>query len=41
MPAARLSAYALWILLGGAALGASAVAVRLLTKKQTDKPLRF
>jgi hypothetical protein len=41
MPAARLSAYALWILLGGAALGASAVAVRLFTKKQTDKPLRF
>lgn len=41
MPPARLSAYALWILFGGAALGASAVAVRLLTKKQTDKPLRF
>ena len=41
VPAKGLSTYFLWIALGAAALGASAVAVRLITKKQTDKPLRY
>lgn len=41
VPARGLPTYFLWIALGAAALGASAVAVRLITKKQTDKPLRY
>lgn len=41
IPVESLSTYFVWIALGAAALGTSAVAVRLFTKKQTDKPLRY
>lgn len=41
IPVEGLPTYFLWIALGAAALGTSAVAVRLIIKKQTDKPLRY